>query len=266
MGQFWLFVLWVKTISSETLEKLIDLCKKEKTLFLQIETFGISSLKPIFIWEKKIQKWYYKKFITPYTAIIDLEKSIDEILSDMKQKWRYNIRLAEKKWVKVYEAEKNSQNLDIFYKLMLETTSRDKFLGNKKDYYKHFLDTIPWSSLIFTKYGDKILSAWIFVFDKNISIYYYGASTSDKRYRNLMAPYLMQWFAIKKAKDLGSKYYDFLWVSSPDEKNSSLAWVTNFKMKLTSDIRKVSDSYIYKKNTFMYNIFMFFKKVKWYIK
>jgi lipid II:glycine glycyltransferase (peptidoglycan interpeptide bridge formation enzyme) len=40
---------------------------------------------------------YYKKFIPPYTAIIDLTKTEDEILAGMKPKGRYNIRLAEKK-------------------------------------------------------------------------------------------------------------------------------------------------------------------------
>jgi lipid II:glycine glycyltransferase (peptidoglycan interpeptide bridge formation enzyme) len=44
-----------------------------------------------------VRDFYYKKFITPYTAIIDLNLSEDEILSLMKPKGRYNIRLAEKK-------------------------------------------------------------------------------------------------------------------------------------------------------------------------
>jgi len=42
---------------------------------------------------------------------------------------------------------------------MIETTSRDKFSGNTLEYYKNFLEIIPGSSLIFTKFKDKILSA-----------------------------------------------------------------------------------------------------------
>lgn len=93
---------------------------------------------------------------------------------------------------------------------MLETTSRDGFSGNTITYYEKFLEIIPNSKLIFTKKDEEILSAGIFIFDMEVSIYYYGASTSKKDFRNLMAPYLMQWYAIQEAKKIGSKYYDFL--------------------------------------------------------
>ena len=85
---------------------------------------------------------------------------------------------------------------------MLETTSRDGFSGNTISYYERFLEIIPNSKLIFTKKDEEILSAGIFIFDTDVSIYYYGASTSKKELRNLMAPYLMQWFAIEEAKKM----------------------------------------------------------------
>lgn len=281
LWQFWLFVLGLEIdkFSSENLENiwtnLIHLCKHEKCLFVQIETFEIPLSQPFPPREKGVlvsplplgeglgvREWHYKKFITPYTAIIDLSKTEEEILSLMKQKWRYNINLARKKWVRVFEAEKSIENIKVFHELMIETTSRDGFSWNNLEYYKNFLEIIPWSSLIFTKYEDKVLSAWIFVFDKNISIYYYWASTSDKEYRNLMAPYLMQDFAIKKAKSIDSKYYDFLWVATPWDENSSLAWVTDFKLKFTSDVREVSKSYIFVNQKLKYNIFKILKKIK----
>lgn len=260
LGQFWLFVLWIEKSQKINEEKLIELCKNEKCLFIQIETFDLENNISLNL--KNFQNSYYKKFITPYTAIIDLSKTEEEILSLMKQKWRYNINLARKKWVQVFEAEKSIENIKVFHELMIETTSRDGFSWNNLEYYKNFLEIIPWSSLIFTKYEDKVLSAWIFVFDKDISIYYYWASTSDKEYRNLMAPYLMQDFAIKKAKSIESKYYDFLWVATPWDENSSLAWVTDFKLKFTSDVREVSKSYIFVNQKLKYNIFKILKKIK----
>lgn len=260
LWQFGLFALWIQDFKKLNEEKIIEVCKKENCLFIQLETFELEQTTKSKL--EKFKNWYYKKFITPYTAIIDLEKTIEEIFALMKPKWRYNIRLSEKKWVEVFEAKKTDENIKIFYNLMLETTSRDWFNGNKIDYYKDFLEIIPWSALIFTKFWDKILSSWIFVFDKEISIYYYWASTSDKNYRNLMAPYLMQWFAIKKAKEIWSKYYDFLWVSSPWDKKSHLAWVTNFKIKFTPDIRKISESYIRINNKIKYNLLILLKKIK----
>jgi lipid II:glycine glycyltransferase (peptidoglycan interpeptide bridge formation enzyme) len=109
---------------------------------------------------------------------------------------------------------------------------------------------------------DKVIAWWIFVFDKEVSIYYYWASTSDKKYRNLMAPYLLQWEAILMAKNIWSKLYDFLWVAWPDDKNSELAWVTDFKLKLSKDVREVSHSYIYINKWFKYFVIQLLRKLK----
>ena len=276
LWEYWLFALWVENIEKIDEEKIIKMCREENALFVQVETFEIpppsiplvgeeSLFSPLGLWgelEGELKPWHYKKFITPFTALIDLSKSLDEILALMKPKWRYNINLARKKWVEVFEWEKTDENIKIFYDLMLETTSRDGFSGNSFEYYKIFLQEIENSSLIFTKIWEKILSAWIFVFDEDLSIYYYWASTSDKEYRNMMAPYLMQWYAIEKAKNIWSKFYDFLWVATPWDEKSHLLWVTDFKLKFTSDVREVSKSYIYVNKKFKYFLFQNLKKIK----
>jgi lipid II:glycine glycyltransferase (peptidoglycan interpeptide bridge formation enzyme) len=43
----------------------------------------------------------------------------------MKPKGRYNIKLAEKKGVEIKIVEKTDKNIQYFYELMNETTSRD---------------------------------------------------------------------------------------------------------------------------------------------
>lgn len=265
LWQYWLFLLGFEKSKIEKLEvigqKLIELCRQEKCLFIQIETYNLDNRGQGIV-DKNFKVWYYKKFITPYTAIIDLSKTSELILSEMKPKGRYNIRLAEKKEIKVIEVDKIVDNVKIFYDLMMETTSRDGFSGNKLEYYVTFLETILNSSLLIAYKDNKPIAAWIFVFDKEVSIYYYGASTNDAEYRNLMAPYLLQWTAIEKAKSIWSKYYDFLWIASPWEVNSSLAWVTDFKLKLTKDVVKVSDSYIWVRNKLLYKGISFLRKIK----
>jgi len=274
-GQFGLFALWVTQNQNINFEKLEKLSKKENCLFVQVETFLLPLNPPQ--WGGKARNelggvltnssenftlWYYKKFITPYTALIDLSKTMEEILAEMKPKWRYNIKAAQKKWLIAESVEKSSENIKIFYDLMNETTLRNHFAGNSLSYYEKFLEIIPNSELIFVKYEDVIVSAGIFVFWEEVSIYYYGASTSQKEYRNLCGSYLMQYFAIQKAKDFGSKWYDFLGVATPGELDSPLAWVTDFKWKFTSDFREVSSSYLYITKPFLYNIFQILRKIK----
>lgn len=263
LGKYGLFVLWVENIANINENELLTICKKENCVFIQVETVNS------FVWikneltkSKHFKPGYYKKFITHYTAIIDLSKSEEDILSDMKPKWRYNIKLAEKKEIKVIEVGKTKENIEIFYKLVQETTKRDGFSWNSFDYYKTFLEAIPNSSLLIAYKDNFPVSAWTFIFDSDVSIYYYWASTNDESYRNLMAPYLLQWTAIKKAKESWSKYYDFLWVSAPWEIKSSLAWVTDFKLKFTKDIVNISDSYIWINKKFVYFVLNFLRRIK----
>nr|MDD3720053.1 peptidoglycan bridge formation glycyltransferase FemA/FemB family protein [Candidatus Gracilibacteria bacterium] len=262
-GKYGLFVLGVESIEKNKGVELINLCKKENCVFVQIETINsYNGTKNMLIKLDNFKSGYYKKFITPYTAIINLSTSEEEILSEMKPKGRYNIRLAEKKGIVVKEVEKTESNIKIFYDLLLQTTSRDKFSGNTFAYYKTFLETIPNSTLFIAYKDDVPISAGIFVFDENISIYYYGASTNDENYRNLMAPYLLQWTAIKKAKVIGSRYYDFLGIATPGDTNSSLLGVTDFKLKFTKGIVNVSDSYIWVNKKFIYFVLNLLRKLK----
>lgn len=277
LWQFWLFILWINfyDLNFELLKKIKELCKKEKAVFLQIENIDYSN----FFWEDKknlntkktdkniflengFEKKYYKKFITKNTALIDLKKTQEEILADMKPKWRYNIRLSEKKWVKVFEVEKTDENIKIFYNLMQETTSRDNFSWNTFDYYKIFLESLEKSKLLFAEFEWKIISAWIFTYYEKVAIYYYWASTSEKKYRNLMAPYLLQWEAIKIWKDENCEIYDFLWVSWEWNEDLVLAGVTDFKLKFTKKSTKVSESLIFVNKKLKYLLMQFLRRLK----
>lgn len=260
--EFWLFVIWCNfsEIRTNTIDKLIKLCKKEKILFIQLENIDYFWVDKALKW--KLDIWYYKKFIVPYTAVIDLKKSNEEILSSMKQKWRYNIKLAEKKWVVIKEVQKTEKNIKIYYDLMLETTKRDSFSWHSLDYYNNFLNSIEESKLLFAYFEDKVISAWIFVYYNKVAIYYYWVSSSDIKYRNLMSPYLLQWEAIKIWKEKWCEIYDFLWITDPLDKKSSLKWVTDFKLKLTNDTRKVSDSYIFINKKIKYNLIKILRLLK----
>ena len=275
LWEYGLFVLWLeKELNEKDVNEMIELCKKEKALFLQIENLDYNSINWTNInlpFSKGVPKgggiksWYYKKFITPYTAVIDTTLSEEQILSNMKPKGRYNIKLAEKKGIEVIEVQKSDENIRLFYNLMLETTSRDWFNWNSIDFYKIFLNSLDNSKLLLAYYEWQVIAWWIFIFDKEASIYYYWASSWDSKYRNLMAPYLLQWEAIKIAKSTWSKIYDFLWVAWPDDINSPLAWVTDFKKKFTSDIRYISDSFIYINKKSKYFLINTVRKVKTWI-
>lgn len=169
----------------------------------------------------------------PATRLIDLRQSDDEILAQMKQKGRYNIRLAEKHSVIVQQ----STDIDTFVRLAAETARRDSFTAPPASRYQKFLESLPGAFLLlaYQEQGTKNkepIAGLLGVTWNGIGIYYYGAS--DYQYRNLMAPYLLQWEAIKLCKAAGCHTYDLLGIAKPASRNqqpliSSWSGITRFK-------------------------------------
>ena len=173
----------------------------------------------------------------PDTSIIDLTLSEDEILSNMHSKWRYNIRLSEKKGVVIHKYTRNDVNLskkiDRFYELTKETNARDGNSSHAKSYYLDLIQRSaknlesnnaedkesPLITLYIAEHEGEEIASIMTLFSKDESIYLYGASSNHKR--NLMPNHLLQWTAMKDAKAYGSKCYDFYGMSpeGKDEKH-----------------------------------------------
>lgn len=196
--------------------------------------------------------------IPQYTTIIDLKQEEDVILAAMKPKGRYNSKLAAKKGVVVKEA--GLESLDRFYELLLETTKRDGFSPNSKKYYEKMLTTIPSAKLLMASHEDEIIAGGIFTYTTNQALYYYGASSNHKR--NLMAPYLVQWEAIKLGRREGCRYYDFMGIAQPGREKDPLQGVTDFKMKFGGEVTRFLPPYTIAFNSLKYNLYKVLKKIK----
>lgn len=221
------------------------------------------------------------KQTSPKTSLyIDLSKTEDKLLSEMKQKTRYNIRLAEKKGVKT-RLSKSEKDLNTFYEILKETAKRDGIGIYKKEHYKVMLEggLDLWIAEI---NGEVLAGAIVGSFNK-IAVYLHGGS-SDKM-RNLMAPYLLQWEAIKYYKTKGFKWYDFWGIaikpramSKSQEKDSidpqatgpglmadeqhEWAGITRFKLGFGGEVREFFGARDVVANKFWYNVFAVFVAIK----
>jgi len=163
------------------------------------------------------------------TRILDLTQSEQAILAQMKPKGRYNIRLAQKHGI----SAELSDDLDGFLKLIDKTAKRDRFGALPPSKYRSFYENIEDSFLIMTYHPDKPavpLAGLLGVLWNKQAIYYYGASDHD--YRALMAPYRVQWKAMRHAKELGAKTYDLLGIA-PNNSGPKHPWhgISEFKEK-----------------------------------
>lgn len=191
-------------------------CRQHRTIFLKVEPDA---------WEDQSKDWadLVMDFVpaSPIqprrTVEVSLDGSEKEWLARMKQKTRYNIRLAEKKEVHIRE----SQDVAAFYKLMQATGERDKFGVHNLAYYQRAYDLFfPQGAcaLLVAEYAGKPLAGLMLFAQGTRAWYFYGASSNLER--NRMPAYLLQLHAMRWAAARGCRIYD-LW-GIPDVEEEEL--------------------------------------------
>ena len=187
----------------------------------------------------------------PDTTVLSLvenqdKKTDEQLLSVMKSKWRYNIKLASKKGVEVhkftYGNEGFHEAFENFYSLFQQTSQRDGVQFHSKKYYEDLLQLSSQSekakadnvkvTLYLAKHEDDYLAGIITLFcgTEDIpgeAVYLYGASGNIKR--NLMPAYLLQWNAIQDARQYGCLTYDFYGMPPTDDENHPMHGLYLFK-------------------------------------
>ncbi len=235
----------------------------EIDLFLKKQGFLFARVEP------KKQITNHQSLVTKcrqpqHTLILDLTKTEEALLNEMHSKTRYNIRLAEKKGVEI----KEEKNVDWFWKLNEETTARDGFKSHGKTYYEKMLEMSIVHQL--TAFFDgKPIASHIYIAWNGRCTYLHGASSNE--YRNVMAPYLLQWESIKFAKKFGNTEYDFWGVAAPKEggkrfhtyswdESDTLSNVTRYKAGFGGQVVSYPDAFEVSLKPVLYGLFRFMKK------
>jgi lipid II:glycine glycyltransferase (peptidoglycan interpeptide bridge formation enzyme) len=208
----------------ETLANLIDAVKdraRERGTFeLKIEVNATTLDPPFPLTGGEFSKGLP---IQPRTTIqVDLTRELDMILAQMKPKWRYNIRLAERKGVVVRAGSQD--DVEAFYRLLELTGRRDRFAIHSLEYYRAAYKSFAArdaARLFVAEYECEPLAA-IFVTAFGVqAIYLYGASGNAHRER--MPNHALHWAAMQWAKARGCTQYDLwgiadtAWAEAPGE-------------------------------------------------
>ncbi|HVO37844.1 MAG TPA: peptidoglycan bridge formation glycyltransferase FemA/FemB family protein [Spirochaetia bacterium] len=175
----------------------------------------------------------------PATVIVDLAPPLEGILSAMKSKTRYNIRLAEKKGVTVREAA--PEDFDAWYALYQETSRRDRIAIHSAAYYRGLLAAAreypgekPQVRLLLARHEGEILAGNICIFGRSRAVYLTGASGGRKR--NLMPTYALQWEAIRMAKHAGCTEYDLYGIPPKPDEGHAMHGLYQFKTGFSEKI------------------------------
>lgn len=189
------------------------------------------------------------------TVVIDLRRDLEDLLAGMKQKTRYNIRLAEKRGVTVRVG--TEADFAALFRVYVETARRDGFAIREQAYYQRvwgvFLKSGMATPLIAEVDGDLVAGLFLFHFAGR-AWFLYGMSRAA--YRDRMPNYLLQWAAIRKGKELGCTAYD-LW-GAPDNFNESdrLWGVYRFKEGFGGEVVRYAGAWDRPLHTLIYRLYM----------
>jgi lipid II:glycine glycyltransferase (peptidoglycan interpeptide bridge formation enzyme) len=225
---------------SRVLAALEQIAREQRAIFVKIDPDVRVNQPAVALLEQRAWRISNEQIQYHNTVTLDLARSEQEILAAMKPKWRYNIRLAEKKGVEVQvvelapAAQGDSDPvaaLRAFYEIYAETGARDGFLIREFDYYCGVWETMlraRQAKLFLASAGAQLVAGlFLFRFGKR-AWYFYGASRNS--HRELMPNHLLQWEAMRWAKSEGCTEYDF-W-GAPDMLDESAPMYGVYKFKL----------------------------------
>jgi len=197
----------------------------------------------------------------PRTIIVDISGEESAILGRMKQKTRYNINLALKKGVVV----RPCADIPLFHTLMQMTAQRDQFGVHSLAYYQRAYELFHprgGCELFLAEFENFPLGAVMVFARGGRAWYFYGASSNEHRDR--MPNYLLQWEAMRWARNQGCTEYD-LW-GVPDaseefleanfaERNTGLWGVYRFKRGFGGDLRRSAGPWERVYNPILYSLY-----------
>jgi peptidoglycan pentaglycine glycine transferase (the first glycine) len=184
-------------------------------------------------WLVALQKHGFQP--TPYAShvrhewVLDLRPDEKTLLAGMKEKWRYNIRLAGRKGVTVRRGQ-GQADLDTFYRIYQTTSERDQFFIHDKGHYEDVMRLFSEgdrAALFLAEYEGEAIAGIIVLTFGRWSWYMYGASSNEQR--NLMPNHLLQWNGMQWAKAHGCWYYNFRGIPDVLEEGQELWGVYVFK-------------------------------------
>lgn len=200
-------------------------------------------------WKPSLEQVQFKN-----TMLIDLRPDPDQLLASMKQKTRYNIRLAARRGVTVRPGEES--DLKLLFSMYAETSVRDGFTIRNSEYYlalwKKFITAGLAEPLLAEVEGEPVAGVIVFRFGGR-AWYMYGMSRDA--HRKKMPNYLLQWEAMIRAKQAGCIEYD-LWGAPDDFVESDELWgVYRFKQGLGAEVVRFIGAWDLPLNQLMYRTY-----------
>jgi len=187
---------------------------------------------------------------------VNIAGSEEDILTAMKPKGRYNIGVAERSGLAVTSG--GAELSKDFFALYAFTSARTGFSGRGLAYFQELIKVLVDNNVgevILIKKGNDLLAGGVFLYYDGTASYLYGGSMGD---RSLMAPYLLHWEAMKRAKARNCHIYDLLAVAPTEaSEQHPYAGLTRFKSQFGGQTVQMLGSWDLVQSRFWYTMYRF---------
>ena len=237
-------------------------------IFFKLEILNKSGECPINLAESGFSP-SFEEIQPTWRQVVPLSGTPEEILLQMKEKGRYNTRLAEKKGVTVRFFDQPGEELEKargeFQAIYSGTAKRQGFVARGEKYVKTILDILARDNMggvgIASYQGQPVAGAVIGMHDGTAS-YLYGGSTDE--HREVMAPYAMHYRLMLSAKERGCRFYDLLAIAAPGEpetkRNRRFQGITRFKQQFGGESVRIMGGFDLPLKPFLYSLYRLAEK------
>ncbi|MBD3279320.1 MAG: peptidoglycan bridge formation glycyltransferase FemA/FemB family protein [Candidatus Pacebacteria bacterium] len=205
-----------------------------------------------------------RPLFTKYTFQVDLTQSEDKLFANLASKTRYNVRLARKKGVQIFE-NTSKQGMNQYLEILQETIKRQGFYAHTPEYFQTMWQELGDSGMLrifHAVYQNNILASWVMFLFNNVLYYPYGASRN--MHREVMASNLMMWEMIRFGKEQNCTKLD-MWGSLGPKPNENHPWYGfhRFKRGYGGDLIEFLGTYDLVANWPMYKLFRIAENLRW---
>ncbi len=255
----------IQKIGRGFIEEVKNIAERNKSIFYRLELnipkeneAKLKILNTKFSFVKA-----FEEMQPEHNWVLNINKPIEQLLAEMKQKGRYNIKIAEKNKIEIISSDKPGKELDAFYDQYSKTGQRHKISYRNKRYFEALLEIMrqkSYARVYVARAKNSDLASAIILYSETAALYLYGGSNDN--YRNLMAPYLLHWKIIKEAREQGYKEYNFLGIAPDDNPAHPWAGITRFKKQFGGEQVDIAGSYDLPIKPMQYQMFKAAEKIR----
>jgi lipid II:glycine glycyltransferase (peptidoglycan interpeptide bridge formation enzyme) len=196
------------------------------------------------------------------TDIVNIGNGEEELLTNMKPKWRRNIRKSARQGVRISEVQ-GFDGVEKFYEVISSVEKNTKFKAHSLEYFEKMWEELSKDDLIkiyIAEYKDKVVASYLVLLGEKVAYEIYGGATKEGR--DCEASYLLKWEIIKRLATSGKRYYDQWGAAPKDSKDHPLSGISYFKSGFGGEYMEFLPQYVKVFRSVYYLLYKMLKKLR----